>query len=252
VADVTALEGARRAQEEALGRLQGEQARLEQHQRRTVESNRELEAVNQQLNAAIAELRSANEEFVVGNDELQAAMEEIETLNEEMQATNEELETLNEELQATVEELHTTNDDLQARNQEMQALAAEREAQGQRSEAEQDRGQPDLLSMGDAVFVVDRTGAVVLVTAAVERLLGPAGVDFVPQDAEGQPLPAGETPRARAARGETFSMTFTLPGADGVRCRFEATGQPIQSAEAGQGGVVMIRDVTDRSLRQRQ
>jgi hypothetical protein len=47
-------------------------------------------------------------------------------------------------------------------------------------------------------------------------------------------------------------MTFTRPGLDGTRRRFEATGQPIQSAEAGQGGVVVIRDVTDRSLRQRQ
>src|SRR5205085_3923804 len=201
--------------------------------------------------AANAELRGANEEFLVGSEETQAAMEEVETLNEELQATNEELETVNEELQATVEELHTTNDDLQARNLEMQALAAEREAQRQRSEAERARLAAVLLSMGDAVVVVDRTGAVVLTNAAVERLLGPAGADVVPQDADGQPLPTEQTPRARAARGETFSMTFTLPGLDGARRWFEATGQPIQSEEAGQG-VVVIRDITERSLRRMQ
>jgi two-component system CheB/CheR fusion protein len=252
VADVTALEGARRAQGETLARVQEEQARLEERLHWTVELNRELEVANEQLNAANAELRGANEEFLVGSEETQAAMEEVETLNEELQATNEELETVNEELQATVEELHTTNDDLQARNLEMQALAAEREEQRQRSEAERARLAAVLLSMGDAVLVVDRTGAVVLTNAAVARLLGPTGADVVPQDADGQPLPAEQTPRARAARGETFSLTFTLPGADGTRRWFEAMGQPIQSAGADQGGLVVIRDITDRSVRRMQ
>jgi two-component system CheB/CheR fusion protein len=228
------------------------QARLGERLRQAVALNRELEVANEQLSAANAELRAANEEFQVGHEEMQAAMEEIETLNEEMQATNEELETLNEELQATIEELHTTNDDLEARNLEMQALVAEREQQRQRSEAERARLAAVLLSMGDAVFVVDRTGAVALTNAAVERLLGPAGADFVPQDEEGQPLPAEQTPRARAARGETFSLTFTLPSPDGARRWFEATGQPIQSEGADQGSVVVIRDITERSLRRMQ
>jgi two-component system CheB/CheR fusion protein len=235
-----------------LVRLFRLQARREERLRRATDLNRELEVANEQLSVANAALRSANEEFLVGSEETQAALEEVETLNEELQATNEELETLNEELQATVEELHTTNDDLQARNLEMQTLVTEREEQRQRSEAERARLAAVLLSMGDAVFVVDRTGAVVLTNAAVERLLGPAGADFVPQDAEGQPLPAEETPRARAARGETFSLTFTLPGADGTRRWFEATGQPIQSEGMDQGSVVVIRDITERSLRRMQ
>jgi two-component system CheB/CheR fusion protein len=134
----------------------------------------------------------------------------------------------------------------------MQTLVTEREEQRQRSEAERARLAAVLLSMGDAVLVVDRTGAVVLANAAVERLLGPGGADLVSQDENGQPLPAEQTPRARAARGETFSLTFTLPGADGARRWFEATGQPIQSEGAGQGGVVVIRDITERSLRRMQ
>jgi hypothetical protein len=56
--------------------------------------------------------------------------------------------------------------------------------------------------MDDAVFVVDHTGAVALTNAAVERLLGPAEANFVPQDEDGQPLPDAQTPRARAARRE--------------------------------------------------
>jgi two-component system CheB/CheR fusion protein len=53
-------------------------------------------------------------------------------------------------------------------------------------------------------------------------------------------------------RGETFSMTFTLPGADGTRRWFEATGQPIQSERADQGSVVVIRDITERSVQRMQ
>jgi PAS domain-containing protein len=64
--------------------------------------------------------------------------------------------------------------------------------------------------MDDAVFVLDHTGTVALTNAAVERLLGPAEANFVPQDEDGQPLPDAQTPRAH-------------------------------------GGVVVIRDVTDRT-----
>ena len=89
--------------------------------------------------------------------------------------------------------------------------------------------------MDNAVFVVDHTGAVALTNAAVERLLGPAEANCVPQDEDGQPLPDAQTPRAHAACGESFSLTFTLPGPDATRRRFEATGQPIQSEEAAPG-----------------
>jgi len=41
-------------------------------------------------------------------------------------------------------------------------------------------------------------------------------------------------------------MHFTLDGADRTRQEFEANGQPIHSAGREQG-VVVIRDVTDRT-----
>src|SRR5919201_5681518 len=47
-------------------------------------------------------------------------------------------------------------------------------------------------------------------------------------------------------------MTFTLPGADGTRRWFEATGQPIQSEGEDQGSVVVIRDITERSVQRMQ
>jgi hypothetical protein len=56
--------------------------------------------------------------------------------------------------------------------------------------------------MDDAVFVLHHTGAVAFTNAAVERLLGPAEANFVPQDEDGQPLPDAQTPRARAAQRE--------------------------------------------------
>src|SRR5207253_1590094 len=174
---------------------------------------RQLLQANQELSTSNAEMRSTNEELLVGNEEAQAAIEEIETLSEEQQAANEELETLNEELQATVEELSTTNDDLEARGVELVATGTALEAQRRQLAAV-------LSSMADGVLVVNRAGAPLLTNAAFERLVGEAGAAFVPQDERGEPLPADMTPQQRAARGEIFSMQFTLKGADGTRRYF--------------------------------
>ncbi|HEV2108646.1 MAG TPA: PAS domain-containing sensor histidine kinase, partial [Thermomicrobiales bacterium] len=53
------------------------------------------------------------------------------------------------------------------------------------------------------------------------------------------------------ARGESFSMEFMLESPDGNRRWFEATGAPLDPGQ-NQGGVVVIRDITDRSLRRLQ
>jgi two-component system CheB/CheR fusion protein len=204
---------------------------------------------NQELSSANVALRSANEELLVGNEEAQAAMEEIETLNEEQQATNEELETLNEELQATVEELNATNDDLQARTLELQERAAAQEPLLARLRDERQRLETILSSMSDAVMLVDPDGTVLLTNDAFTRWFG----DALPalEDASGHRLPSRMHPARMAARGETFLQPFTVQREDGSRGWFEASGQPIRLDAMG-GGVVVIRDVTDRSLRQLQ
>jgi two-component system CheB/CheR fusion protein len=69
-------------------------------------------------------------------------------------------------------------------------------------------------------------------------------------DAQGCRLPPAETPQARAARGETFSLEFTLPAADGSRCWYEANGQPLHNGGAGHA-VVVIRDITLSSQHRR-
>jgi two-component system CheB/CheR fusion protein len=167
-------------------------------------------------------------------------MEEVETLSEEQQASNEELETLNEELQATVEELNTTNDDLEARGLELQETALSREAERSRLEA-------ILASLGDAVLVVDRDGRQLRSNAAFDRMFGEVGANFVPEDERGIPLALEAWPQRRAAAGETFSMPFIISAAHGTRRWFEANARPIEH-EGQQGGVLVIRDITDRSL----
>lgn len=79
----------------------------------------ELQASNQELEAAYEELQSTSEELETTNEELQSTVEELETTNEELQSTNEELETMNEELQSTNEELQTINDELRQRSDEL-------------------------------------------------------------------------------------------------------------------------------------
>lgn len=108
-----------------------------------------------------------------------------------------------------------------------------------------------LAGIGDAVLVVDTAGMPVRTNAAYRRLAGAADAPLVPQNVQGWPLPPDETPQARAARGETFSMEFTLTAADGSRRWCEANAQPLHEGGAGHA-VVVIRDITERSLRRLQ
>src|SRR5690349_3865926 len=250
VQDVTAQVRARQAADDELRTTSQAltQVREEVEQRaanrdalvqRLVETNRQLIEANQELTSTNEELRTTNEEFLLSAEEAQAAIEEVETLNEELQATNEELETLNEELQATIEELNTTNDDLNARTVELQEMA-------QTSEQERARLAAILLSIGDAVLVVDGTGNTALTNRAFDAMFGGLGARLVAEDEHGRPLPAERTPQRRAARGESFSMEFNSTRADSTRRRCEAKGEPIAGGDIPRGGVVVIRDITDR------
>ncbi len=122
-------------------------------------------------------------------------------------------------------------------------------------EAERARLAVILAGIGDAVLVVDGAGTPVRTNAAYARLLGGVDVSFAPEDAQGRTLPPDETPRARAARGETFSVEFSVPAADGSRRWFEANGQPLRDHSAGDHSVghavVVIRDITASSAQRR-
>jgi two-component system CheB/CheR fusion protein len=100
-----------------------------------------------------------------------------------------------------------------------------------------------LAGIDDAVLVIDEAGTLVRTNAAYARMTGGANAPLVPEDAQGRPLPPAETPQARAARGETFSLEFILPAADGSRHWYEANGQPLHNGGAGHA-VVVIRDIT--------
>jgi two-component system CheB/CheR fusion protein len=108
---------------------------------------------------------------------------------------------------------------------------------------EQELAAAILADIGDAVLVVDRAGRTVLANAVYATMGGDTPLPLVPRDAQGAPMPPEQTPQARAARGETFSLEFTLTASDGQRRWFEAKGQPLHSGVAGHA-VVVIRDIT--------
>jgi len=256
ITDVTDAVAAR--QGEATARA--EAAQLEVANADLRETARALQAANEDLAGVNALLRGANEESVLGSEEMQAAAEELEVVNEEQQATNEELETLNEEQQATNEELETTNAELEARHAEARELATAVEEQRRRLAA-------ILSSMGEAVLVIDRAGRAAFSNAVFTDIFGAeiggnAESAFVAQDAEGHRLPLEATPQERARQGESFRMQFTRLDAQGHRRWYEATGCPVhrdsrQSAGAtdattGGDSVLVIHDITDRTVRQLQ
>ncbi|MGK3984130.1 CheR family methyltransferase [Sorangium sp. So ce136] len=231
-----------------VSRLEISRAQDQATMQQMAEHGRRLLRANEELTAAYEQLRGVNEELMVSTEEAQAAMEEVETLNEEFQATNEELETVNEELQATIEELNTTNADLEARSREIQELAAS-------GDAERARLSAILRSMADALLVVDGAGRPLLTNDAYQAMFG-ADQPTV-NDEKGRPVPHQDTPEQRAARGERFQMEFTVPGRAGATRHFEATGHPIGGSgapakEVVARGVIVIRDITERSIRKLQ
>ncbi len=252
IVDVTDIVRGQQVEQEAqlalageVKSLQAEVDRLNGVVKQVTTTNRSLLAANEELTSANILLRSSNEEYSLSSDEVQAAAEEVETLNEELQASIEELETLNEEQQATVEELETTNSELSMRSREMQDLAAILDAQRRRLAA-------ILSSMGEAVVVFDQEGRAVFTSALFNHMLGTVGPSFVPEDAEGHPLDKQNTPQQRLRRGEVFQMEFTLTDSEGQRHWYEATGRPICGDDPHQDAVLVIRDISDRTLRRLQ
>src|SRR5439155_11727065 len=106
-----------------------------------------------------------------------------------------------------------------------------------------------LSSLSEAVIMVDSNGEPVLTNASFKQLFG-QGLPTL-EDASGHRLSQRVHPVRMAARGETFMQPFTIQREDGSRRWFEASGRPTRLGGTG-GGAVVIRDVTDRSLRQQQ
>jgi transcriptional regulator with XRE-family HTH domain len=90
-----------------------------------------------------------------------------------------------------------------------------------------------------AVVVVNPAGLVVLENTAHAIFAATYSDTPALRDATGAPIPERETPLARAARGERFTMPFTIAGTDRV---FQADGEPVLADSAGLLGVVTIRE----------
>jgi two-component system, chemotaxis family, CheB/CheR fusion protein len=209
-----------------------ERDRLTERAQTLVDQNEQLLRANEELIAADADLQAANDELLVAHEEAQAATEEVETLNEE--------------LQATIEELNVTNEDLESRSAETRELAASLASEREVVEEERARLAAILESMSDAVVVVDARGDIVLTNPAYDRIRTATAL-YGP---EGDPLSPQERPVTRAARGKPFVGQFTSETPDGTRRWYEAAARPI--GPAGGGTVLVIRDISERSLREFQ
>jgi two-component system CheB/CheR fusion protein len=223
--------------------------RADRRVERATIANRRLLRANDELTALVAHLRLSNQTMLQSSEEAQSGREEVETLNEEFQATNEELETLNEELTASVEELRVANEDLAARTDELRLQAVALEEQKQHGDEEHNRLQSVLASLGDAVVAVDHDGRSLATNPAYDRLFGGPDAEIRPEDLAGLPLPKMEWPQQRAARGEAFRMEFAVSDPDGTRRWFEAVTEPLTSQDRTWGGVVAVRDVSERTMR---
>jgi two-component system CheB/CheR fusion protein len=224
-------------------------ADAERRLKRTAGVNRRLLRANEELMALVTELRMANQSTLESSEQAQSGRDEVETLNEEPQATNEQLETRNAELTANVEALRVANQDLAARTLALHSQTVALEEQKQQGEEEHNRLQSVLTSLGGAVLAVDHKGRTLATNAAYDRLFGGPDARFRPEDLAGLPLPRADWPQQRAARGERFRMEFAVSDAMGIRRRFEAVAEPLTSQDRTWGGVVAIRDPSERTMR---
>ena len=213
--------------------------------------NRRLLRANDELTALVAELRMTNQSMLQSSEEAQSGREEVETLNEEFQATNEELETLNEELTASVEELRVANEDLAARTEELrlQSVALEEQKQRRRGGAQPPRSRSSRASATRSSRSTIRVGRVATNPAYRPALRRARCRDPIPRTSPASRFPAADWPQQRAARGERFRMEFAVSDPDGTRRWFEAVTEPLTSEDRTWGGVVAIRDVSERTMR---
>ena len=236
--DVTRLERERRAG-----------ARTRERLGKAITTNGRLLRANEELTALVVDLRGANESMLLASEDAQATREEVETVNEEFQATNEELETLNEELTASVEELRVANEDLATRTDELTAQTIILEHERLDKQEEHDRLRSILASLGDAVVAVDHEGRVISTNDAYDRFFGGPDDEIEPQDAAGLPLAPADRPLQRAARGERFRMEYAVVRPGGARRWFEAVAEPLTAGDRTWGGVITIRDLSERTMR---
>src|ERR1035437_753960 len=238
VTEVTRLEQERRTSTRTRQRLD-----------KAVVTNGRLLRANGELTDMVAELRMSNESMLLASEDVRSSRDEVVNVNEELQASNEELETLNEELTASVEELRVANEDLATRTQQLSVQATVLEQERLGSQEERDRLRSIMASLGDAIAAVDHDGEIVMSNAAYIRFFGSSDADVECEDAAGLPIEADDRPRQRAANGERFRMEYAVAQPDGSRRWFETIAEPLTAGDRTWGGVMTIRDLSERTMR---
>ena len=123
------------------------------------------------------------------------------------------------------------------------------EQQKRATEEEHDRLGSILASIGDAVVAVDHDGKTVATNVVYDRLFGGPDAEILLEDVAGLPFLPDDRPQRRAARGERFRIEFAVSDPDGQRHWFEAVAEPLTVKDRTWGGVVSIRDVSERTMR---
>lgn len=147
---------------------------------------------------------------------------------------DEELAVLNEELRAIIEQLSIKNDDLEARAHELRAAALSAENASFQLSAVMN-------AVGDVVVVVDHEQAVILQSESVEDLIvdDPRALQFL--DSAGNPLEGTDSPLARVAQGENFSLPVQITTPQGAVRSYEAVGRPSGAIGNRRLGVLTLR-----------
>jgi len=218
--------------------------------RRLAQSDREIAALRDYLQATLQEHEAIKEE-------LKSAHEEVLSANEEFQSTNEELETAKEELQSANEELTTTNDELRNRNRELGQLNINLEKARESAEHAQAYADVIVESMREPLLVLDGNLKIVRANRAFY-----ADFKTGPEDTEGRFLyelgtVGWNTPRlleklaAVLTRNEPVNdlEVELIPALSGRRLMSLSARQIPAADEHGELILLALDDITERAAR---
>ena len=151
----------------------------------------------------------------------------------------------------TGKEARATNEDVAQGAADLRETLADLDVQGVRLDAQRAPLAAILSSLRDGVLAGGPgRRATILSNEAYERIAASGHPEL--EDDEGRPVATAEGLRARAARGKSFTGQFRTIRSDGTPRWYEVVGQPVDIGGDRFGGVVVIRDMTDRSLRRLQ
>jgi PAS domain S-box-containing protein len=133
---------------------------------------KELIALNQQLDTSVQQLRASEQQLRAANDQLIASEQQLRTSNQQLSASEQQLRATNQQLIASEQQLRTSNQQISASEQQLRAANQQLVASEQKLRRSQEQLRDLFESANDIILLTDDQGNIVSVNPCAVRLTG--------------------------------------------------------------------------------